>query len=146
MELDDLTVIYRVRRTVLQMLKDRGYVVSEKKLNQSKPEFKDSYNGSRESLNMLVNKRRTESGGAAGEDATMAAEAEKIFVFFPDQEKFNVEGVSKIVLLMLKNNVNDAIVVIKGQTTVSRRVSNTTKILIRGGLKWAQSNSIKIFE
>ena len=122
MELDELTVIYRVRRTVLQMLKDRGYVVSEKKLNQSKKEFKETYNCSRESLNMLVNKRRT----MGEEETTGAGEAEKIFVLFPDQEKFNVEGVNKIALMMLSNNVSDAIVVIKGQTMVSRRVSTST--------------------
>jgi len=39
------------------MLKDRGYIVGDKKLNQSLDEFRASYNGSRDSLNLLVEKR-----------------------------------------------------------------------------------------
>lgn len=39
------------------MLKDRGYIVSEKKLNQTKAEFAETYTGQRESLNLLIEKR-----------------------------------------------------------------------------------------
>lgn len=78
MDLDQKTLLYRVRKTVLQMLKDRGYVVSEKKLNQTKEDFIANYNGSRDSLNLLVEKRPVE-----GEDA-VTEEAQKLIVFFPD--------------------------------------------------------------
>jgi hypothetical protein len=36
------------------MLKDRGYIVSEKKLAQTKQEFAETYNGVRDSQNTLV--------------------------------------------------------------------------------------------
>ena len=40
------------------MLKDRGYVVSEKKLKETKQEFEDTFKGTRETLNMLVTKKK----------------------------------------------------------------------------------------
>lgn len=51
------------------MLKDRGYVVSEKKLNQTKEDFIANYNGSRDSLNLLVEKRPVEGEESAAEEA-----------------------------------------------------------------------------
>jgi len=36
------------------MLRDRGYAVAQDLFDQSKESFEDSYNGQRESLNMLV--------------------------------------------------------------------------------------------
>lgn len=82
MDMDQQTLLFRVRKTVLQMLKDRGYIVSEKKLNQTKQEFAETYNGSRESLNALVEKRASEDDGTLGESS-------KLIVFFPDAEKLN---------------------------------------------------------
>ena len=43
MDLDQNTILYRVRKTVLQMLKDRGYLISEKKLTQTKAEFIETF-------------------------------------------------------------------------------------------------------
>lgn len=114
-----MTLLYRVRKTVLQMLKDRGYVISEKKLAQTKAEFETSYNGRRESLNMLLTKRAAPGQAVVEDDSS-----QKILVFFPDQEKLNIEGINSISLVMLENNVSNAIVVIKGTTSISKRVRN----------------------
>ena len=121
MEFKEVTLLYRVRKTVLQMLKDRGYVVSEKKLKETKEEFekgshgKPGYTGQRESLNMLCSKKRQEG---ESEDSV-----EKILVFFPDQEKLGQDGLNNIAIAMLQNNVSNAIVIIKGTTQITRRVS-----------------------
>ena len=53
LNIDETTVLYRVRKTIFQMLRDRGYTVSDKSFYETYDEFKQSYNGSRESLNML---------------------------------------------------------------------------------------------
>ena len=43
--MDEPTLLYRLRKTVLQMLKDRGYIISENKLAESKKAFLEKYNG-----------------------------------------------------------------------------------------------------
>jgi len=109
MDLDETTVMYRVRKTVFQMLKDRGYIISERKLAQTKQEFAESYNGFRDSQNTLVSKRRAGDADGDGSDT-------KMFVFFHDLEKLNEAAVRQISLTMLQNNVLNSIVIIKGTT------------------------------
>lgn len=116
--MDQITMLFRVRKTVLQMLKDRGYVISEKKLTQSKEDFAAGFNGQRDSLNMLVNKR-------AGEATAEGEQADKLLVFFPENEKMNVDLLKRITQKMLELNVYNSIIVIKGTTQVSRKVSST---------------------
>lgn len=118
MDLDQVTILYRVRKTVLQMLKDRGYLVSEKKIAQTKTEFATSYNGARGSLNMLVQRRKLEGQGSS-DDAN-----DKILVFFLDNEKMNEMDVKRISATMIENDVMKSVVIIKGTTQVSRRVSH----------------------
>lgn len=110
--MDQVTLLYRVRRTVFQMLKARGYLVSEKRLAQTKQEFATWYNGSRDSLNMLVTKRKDAAGTAAGVEDP----AEKLFVFFPDIEKLNEQTVKSIAKMMLDHNVFTSIIIVKGTT------------------------------
>jgi DNA-directed RNA polymerase I, II, and III subunit RPABC1 len=110
MDLDQITILYRVRKTVLQMLKDRGYLISEKKLTQTKAEFQTSFSGQRSSLNMLVNKRKNDVQPAADDGS------DKILVFFLDNEKMNELDVKKISATMIENDVLKSIVIIKGTT------------------------------
>ena len=56
MNIDEPTILYKVRKTIFQMLRDRGYIVSEQTFQQTLEDFKNSYNGQRESLNMLFEK------------------------------------------------------------------------------------------
>lgn len=60
------------------MLKDRGYLISEKKLNETREEFAANYNESRDSLNMIVEKRPLRDGDIE------IPQAQKMLVFFPD--------------------------------------------------------------
>ena len=108
MDLDQITLLYRVRKTVMQMLKDRGYIISEKKMLQSKEDFAQSYNGTRDSLNMRVSKRLEE-----GDDPNSV---DHLFVIFPDQDKVNMEILQKVTLMMCENNVLNAIIIVKGTT------------------------------
>ncbi len=120
MDLDETTLLFRVRKTVLQMLKDRGYIVSEKKLQQTKQEFAQSYNQQRDSLNLLVEKRSTQEEGQEGE--TNADDTQKLIVFFPDVEKLTMQAVKQIAVKMIDINCFNAIVVVKGANQISKKV------------------------
>ena len=103
------------------MLKDRGYIVSDKKINQTIDEFKATFKESRDSLNLLVEKRaQVDESGVA---IASSDEQQKLIVFFPDQDKLNMQALKQIALKMLEINCFNAIVVIKGATQISRRVS-----------------------
>lgn len=96
------------------MLKDRGYIISEKKLNESKEEFKNKFNGIRESLNLMVEKRKEKDDDSG--------EQQKLIVFFPDTEKLNVQYLQQIALKMLEISCVNAIVIIKGTTLIAKKV------------------------
>ena len=115
--MDEATLLYRVRKTVLQMLRDRGYIISSNQLSQSKEDFKAGYNLNRESLNMLVRKKTNEQDNYLGEDAN------KLLVFFPETDKLNNKDLTQISLKMIDVNVLHAIIVIKGSTILTRKVS-----------------------
>jgi hypothetical protein len=44
MNIDEPTILYKVRKTIFQMLRDRGYTVSEQTFSQSLEDFKNIYN------------------------------------------------------------------------------------------------------
>ncbi len=72
---------------------------------------------------MLVNKKNQEGAGA-----TDIGGQDKIFVFFPDSDKMSETDVKKISITMIENEVNKSIVIIKGTTQVSRKVSIETSL------------------
>lgn len=90
MDIDDVTLLYRVRKTVHQMLKDRGYIVREDRIKESKQDFATWYEGKakkRDALNMMVEKRRDHADAS---EFAVEEESQKMIVFFPDVEKLNM--------------------------------------------------------
>lgn len=116
------------------MLKDRGYIISEKRFAQTKQEFADFYaSGPRDKLNTLVTKRKS------GDDITDEAGETKMFVFFHDQDKLNEAAVKQIAHTMLTNKVFNSIVIVKGTTQVGRKVRNKMPLNFKLGTRRAQA-------
>ncbi|EFJ40254.1 hypothetical protein VOLCADRAFT_109457 [Volvox carteri f. nagariensis] len=97
--MDNLTRLWRVRRTCLQMLNDRGYLVSQEEINTSKDQFRDRFgeNPRKDDLTILVPKQ---------DDPT-----EQMFVFFPEEQKVGVKTIKLLAERMKDEKVNRAIMV-----------------------------------
>uniref|UniRef100_A0A7S1SMF5 DNA-directed RNA polymerases I, II, and III subunit RPABC1 n=1 Tax=Tetraselmis chuii TaxID=63592 RepID=A0A7S1SMF5_9CHLO len=109
--MDNATKLFRIRRTCLQMLRDRGYLVSEAELNQSKENFTDKFGDEplRDQLTILVCKQ---------EDPT-----DQIFVFFPDEVKIGVSTIKTYFNRMKDEAVHRAVMVMPGTLTSFAKTS-----------------------
>ena len=85
--------LYRVRKTVVEMLRDRGFLLQDRELLRSKDEFKEEFgeDPDREDLMILA---------PMVDDPT-----DQIFVFFPaaDANGGNVVPVRRIAVVLLRN-------------------------------------------
>lgn len=75
--------LHRVRRTVHQILRDRGYMVDQADIDMSEADFTEKYgdNPQREALTVLVQKR---------DDPT-----DMLFVFWPSDPKVGVKPIKR---------------------------------------------------
>jgi len=105
------TKLFRVRRTCLQMLRDRGFLVAENELNMSKDEFHDKFGDdpNRDMLTILVCKQ---------DDPT-----DQIFVFFPEEQKIGVTTIKTYFNRMKDHGVNRAVMVMPGVLTSFAKTS-----------------------
>ncbi|CAM8951760.1 unnamed protein product [Rhodiola kirilowii] len=101
---DESHRLYRVRKTVMQMLKDRGYFVSDNDIDMSKQQFINKYgeNLKREDLVMTKSKLTT---------------SEQIFIFFPEEAKVGVKTIKTYTNRMKSENVFRAILVVQQNLT-----------------------------
>lgn len=60
---EGITKLHKVRKTVMQMLNDRGYLVTDDEINMTKQQFIEHYgdNMSRDDLFLFKNKRNDTS-------------------------------------------------------------------------------------
>ena len=75
--------LYRVRRTLHEMLKDRGYLIDQADIDLSEESFKEQYGEvpSREQLTLLVQKRDVPT--------------EQVYVFWPTDAKVGVKQITR---------------------------------------------------
>eukprot|EP00898_Chlorokybus_atmophyticus_P003253 jgi/Chlat1/3929/Chrsp26S00307 len=99
------TRLYRVRRTVWQMLADRGYLVSPAELELTREVFRERYGEEpkRDELTILVPRK---------EDPSM-----QVFVFFPEDTKVGVKTIKTYAERMKAEGVGHAIMVVQSSLT-----------------------------
>uniref|UniRef100_A0A0X3NQH0 DNA-directed RNA polymerases I, II, and III subunit RPABC1 n=1 Tax=Schistocephalus solidus TaxID=70667 RepID=A0A0X3NQH0_SCHSO len=93
--------LWRIKKTILKMCRDRGYLVMQKELDQTLDEFKESVGDppSRKDLLMVVNHE---------EDP-----ADMLYVFFPEEEKVNMKTIRAYVDQMQQDHTYKAILVLQ---------------------------------
>ncbi|KAF2069434.1 hypothetical protein CYY_009246 [Polysphondylium violaceum] len=100
--MEDLNRAYQVRKTVLQMLSDRGYLVANSELEQTKEDFKKVHAAGLKD-NMRYLKKDDPS--------------KQIYVFFPTEPKVGVQPIKKYVSDMRDHEVDKGIIVVKQNIT-----------------------------
>lgn len=106
---DSASRLWWICRTVYEMMKDRGYLVSKRELDMSLDEFKKQFERSgvldRSSLTFLV--------------ADKSGKKEPLLVYFPEEESVGIRSIKKITEHMMMQNVFNAIIVYREMLTPS---------------------------
>lgn len=106
----DLYKIWRIRRTVLQLCHDRGYLILQDELDEDFEQFKSQYGTNepdRNELTVLCAHNHNVN--------------DKLFVFFPDEPKIGVRVIQNYLSKMEEEQVNRAIIIVKMGLTPSAR-------------------------
>ncbi|KAE9607518.1 hypothetical protein Lal_00026553 [Lupinus albus] len=102
---EETTRLHRIRKTVMQMLRDRNYLVTDHEINISKHEFKSKYGENMKREDMVINKTKKDNS------------SDQIYVFFPDEAKVGVKTMKTYTNRMNSENVFRAILVVQQNLT-----------------------------
>jgi len=106
----ELYKMWRVRRTVLQLCHDRGYLITQDELDETLEQFKlhyDHVKPDRSELTILCAQHNNFD--------------DKMFVFFPDEPKIGVKAVQNYVARMQEEGANRAIIIVRMGLTPSAK-------------------------
>ena len=133
-QLSDERVLYRTRKTVLEMLRDRGYEIGDGEIEETFEEFAQRYLN-KPQMSFIAKKPVQGGDGAVGEDGETLMEP--IFVnFATKEEKLGQEAIKSLVNFMDQyskessdknkcKELYDAILIVKGgSTSIARKVSH----------------------
>ncbi|GLJ26181.1 hypothetical protein SUGI_0502210 [Cryptomeria japonica] len=108
--------LYRIRRTIMEMLKDRAYDVHDTEIHMSERDFINKFgeNPTRRDFTILKSRR---------------AVKDEIIVLFPEDEKLGMSTIKDYYSNLEKAKINRAVVVVKQSTSPMARkfVLNHTK-------------------
>ncbi|KAL5768806.1 hypothetical protein ACOSQ2_015589 [Xanthoceras sorbifolium] len=72
---EEIKRLFKIRRTVMEMLRDRYYLVSDFEINMTKEQFLSKYGENMKREDLVINKARRNNS------------SDQIYVFFPDDQK-----------------------------------------------------------
>ncbi|XP_054646390.1 DNA-directed RNA polymerases I, II, and III subunit RPABC1 [Dunckerocampus dactyliophorus] len=103
--------LWKIRKTIMQLCHDRGYLVSQEELDQTLEEFKMKFGDQprRTDLNVLV---------AHNDDPT-----DQMSVFFPEEPKVGIKTIKMYCQKMQEENITRAIIVVQMGMTPSAKQS-----------------------
>ncbi|KAK0424934.1 hypothetical protein QR680_008932 [Steinernema hermaphroditum] len=106
--------LWRIRKTLMQMCHDRGYLISQGELDMTLEEFEGQFG------------TKPSEGSPSRNDLTILVqhayrEGEQLFVFFPDESKIGIKSVKAICVRMQEQNAHNAIVVLQQGMTPSAK-------------------------
>lgn len=106
----ELYTLWRIRKTVLQLCHDRGYLITQDELEETYEQFKESCNNSipqRSELTIICTHHNNAD--------------DKMYVFFPDEPKIGVKTIQAYVSRMEAEKVARGIVIVRMGLTPSAK-------------------------
>ncbi|KAL6012742.1 DNA-directed RNA polymerases II 24 kDa polypeptide (RNA polymerase II subunit 5) [Asimina triloba] len=104
---DEIENLFRIRKTVLEMLRDRGYLVLDPEMQMTLAEFRAKFaegdHIKREDLSILKEKPEDDR--------------DKIFVFYSDEPKLGAKNLKTYISRMKEENVSKAIIITQKNLT-----------------------------
>ncbi|TFY60032.1 hypothetical protein EVG20_g7574 [Dentipellis fragilis] len=109
---DDSATLWKVNRTIHELVKDRGFQVSDDEINMDLATFKSHYANNagsvdRNQLNFFTN--------------SVHNPEDQIFVFFSDEKSVGVKTMRKLLGILEEKNINRGIIIFPGVMTSSAR-------------------------
>ncbi|XP_015571646.1 DNA-directed RNA polymerases II and IV subunit 5A [Ricinus communis] len=101
---DEIKRLFRIRRTVMQMLKDRTYLVTDSEINITKHQFTSKYGDNMKREDLVIHKSKRDG-------------SDSIYVFFPEEQKVGVKTMKTYTNRMKSENVFRAILVVQQSLT-----------------------------
>ncbi|KAB5552633.1 DNA-DIRECTED RNA polymeraseS I II AND III SUBUNIT RPABC1 [Salix viminalis] len=102
---EEIKRLFRIRKTVMQMLKDRGYFVGDFEIKMTREQFESKYGNNMKREDLVINKaKRSDS-------------SDQIYVFFPEEAKVGVKTMKTYTNRMKSENVFRAILVVQQNLT-----------------------------
>ncbi|CAK7353964.1 unnamed protein product [Dovyalis caffra] len=102
---EEIKRLFRIRKTVMQMLKDRGYFVGEFEINMTREQFESKYGNNMKREDLVINKCKQSDS------------SDQIYVFFPEEAKVGVKTMKTYTNRMKSENVFRAILVVQQNLT-----------------------------
>ncbi|KAK4413256.1 DNA-directed RNA polymerases II and IV subunitA [Sesamum alatum] len=102
---EEITRLHRIRKTVMQMLKDRGYMVGAFEIDMPKHQFLQKYGENMKREDLVIHK------GMGGNSS------DQIYVFFPEEQKVGVKTMKTYTNRMKEEGVHRAILVVQQNLT-----------------------------
>ncbi|KAF6155404.1 hypothetical protein GIB67_019930 [Kingdonia uniflora] len=106
---EEITTLFRVRRTVLQMLRDRGYLVGNSEINMNRADFIAKFGETIKRDDLTILKAKPDNP------------TDQVYVFFPEEEKIGIKSVKNYIARMKNDNVFKAILVVRKVTPSAKK-------------------------
>ncbi|KAM7259605.1 hypothetical protein ACFE04_015346 [Oxalis oulophora] len=102
---EEIRKLYRIRKTVMQMLRDRGYLVADSELNITIQDFIHKFGHNMKREDLIISKSNPNDT------------SDQIYIFFPEEAKVGLNTIKAYIKRMDSDSVFRAILVVQQNLT-----------------------------